>query len=228
MGNKNPQLVNDEIYHVILRSVGETVVFGDEKDFFRGIFSIYELNNKNPVNIWERRRERAVEKKKRGPTSLTMQERDMFVELFAFSFMPNHLHLILRQIKDDGISQFMQKVGTGYASYFNRKYNIAEKILGNKEGKVDQLFTINGKLLHTTNSFAFEKMLADGHIRTDSSKDGIYKTSGASFADGNFAKTITFQSLYDDQNTRSEDKKFNTQKYKDKVKDFVKYCILTT
>jgi len=123
MGNKNPQLVNDEIYHITLRAVGNTVIFDGEKDFFRGIFSIYELNNKNPVNIWERRRERSVEKKKRGPTSLTLQKRDMFVEVFVFSFMPNHLHLILRQIKDNGISQFMQKVGTGYASYFNRKYN---------------------------------------------------------------------------------------------------------
>lgn len=123
MGNKNPPLINDEIYHITLRAVGDTVVFIDEKDFFRGIFSIYELNNKNPVNIWERRRERAIEKKKRGSTSLTLQERDMFVEVFAFSFMPNHLHLMLKQLKDNGISQFMQKLGTGYASYFNRKYN---------------------------------------------------------------------------------------------------------
>jgi putative transposase len=37
--------------------------------------------------------------------------------------MPNHLHLILRQLKDNGISQFMQKVGTGFAVYFNKKYN---------------------------------------------------------------------------------------------------------
>lgn len=123
MGNKNPPLVNDEIYHIVLRSVGDTTVFDDEKDFFRGIFSIYELNNKNSVNIWERRRERAIEKKKLGPTSLTLQERNMFVEIFVFSFMPNHLHLILKQLRDNGISQFMQKVGTGYASYFNRKYN---------------------------------------------------------------------------------------------------------
>jgi putative transposase len=123
MGSKNPALVNDEVYHITLRAVGDTTIFDDEKDFFRGIFSIYELNNKKPVNIWERRRERAVEKKKLGPTSLTLQERDIFVEVLAFSFMPNHLHLILKQIKDNGISQFMQKVGTGYASYFNRKYN---------------------------------------------------------------------------------------------------------
>ena len=123
MSRQRPQLVNGEIYHIVSRAVGDTVIFDTEKDFYRGIFSIYEFNNDNPVNIWERRHDRAIEKKKLGPTSPTLQERDMFVEVLAFSFMPNHLHLLLRQLKDDGIVKFMQKVGTGYAVYFNKKYN---------------------------------------------------------------------------------------------------------
>ncbi len=122
MAYKRPPLVNDEIYHIVSRTVGDTVVFNVEEDFYRGIFSIYEFNNDNRVNIWERRRERAVEKKKLGPTSLTPKNRDMFVEVLTFSFMPNHVHLILRQLKDKGISKFMQKFGTGYANYFNEKY----------------------------------------------------------------------------------------------------------
>lgn len=122
MAYQRPLLVNDEIYHVVSRAVGETTVFEEEEDFYRGIFSIYEFNNDNRVNIWERRRERTAEKKKLGPTSLTLQDRDMFVEVLAFSFMPNHLHLILKQLKENGISKFMQKVGTGYANYFNEKY----------------------------------------------------------------------------------------------------------
>ena len=116
-------MVDNDYYHVITRTVGDTIVFKNEADFYRGIFSIYEFNNDNPVNIWERRKERSTEKKKRGPTSLTLQERDMFVEILAFSFMPNHLHLLLKQIKEKGISNFMKKFGTGFAMYFNRKYN---------------------------------------------------------------------------------------------------------
>lgn len=123
MANKNPPLVNDEIYHVISRTVGDTTVFDDEKNFFRGIFCIYEFNNSNTVNIWKRRKERAIEKKVLGPTSPTLQERELFVEILAFSFMPNHLHLILRQVKDNGITKFMQKIGTGFATYFNKKYD---------------------------------------------------------------------------------------------------------
>ena len=36
--------------------------------------------------------------------------------------MPNHFHLILEQLVENGIRAFMQKLGTGYAYYFNLKY----------------------------------------------------------------------------------------------------------
>lgn len=36
--------------------------------------------------------------------------------------MPNHFHLLLRQLVDGGISLFMRKLG-GYPLYFNKKYN---------------------------------------------------------------------------------------------------------
>jgi putative transposase len=122
MGYVRPQLVNDEIYHIVSRSVGDIAVFEDEKDFYRGVFSIYEFNHDNKVNIWKRRKERAVEKRLR-PTSPTLKKREKLVEIFAFSFMPNHLHLILKQLKNNGISEFMKKVNGGYAKYFNEKYS---------------------------------------------------------------------------------------------------------
>lgn len=115
-------MVNEELYHVILRTVGDTVVFEKTEDFYRGIFSIYEFNNSDSVNMWKRKNERAVEKKRRGRIAPTLQTRDMFVDIFAFSFMPNHLHLLLKQIKDNGITNFMKKLGTGFAMYFNKKY----------------------------------------------------------------------------------------------------------
>jgi putative transposase len=37
--------------------------------------------------------------------------------------MPNHYHLIIKQAIDGGITQFMQKLGTGYAMYFNKRWD---------------------------------------------------------------------------------------------------------
>ena len=125
-----PPLVNDEIYHVVSRAVGDTIVFVDESDFYRGIFSIYEFNNSKKVEIWERRRARNRFKKQKKESvgrrtshqSEYLDEREKLVEVLAFSFMPNHLHLILKQLKDNGITEFMKKVNGGYAKYFNQKY----------------------------------------------------------------------------------------------------------
>ena len=126
-----PALVNDEIYHVVSRAVGDTVVFVDESDFYRGIFSIYEFNNSNPVEIWKKRLARSRFKRHQKlieeggcPTSPQLDVREKLVEVLAFSFMPNHLHLIVKQLKNNGISEFMKKVNGGFAKYFNEKYKM--------------------------------------------------------------------------------------------------------
>jgi len=50
-------------------------------------------------------------------------KREKMVEVLAFALMPNHIHLLLRQLKDGGISDYMQKMGSGYANWFKEKYN---------------------------------------------------------------------------------------------------------
>lgn len=117
---KRPALVNDEIYHVVTRGVGDTLIFHDENDRYRGIFSLYEFNTTAPIEIRKRREHRRAVKA-RGE-QLSADNRDILVEIWAFCFMSNHIHLLLKQVKSDGISQFMRKLGAGYAAYFNQKY----------------------------------------------------------------------------------------------------------
>lgn len=117
---KRPQLVNGEIYHVVIRGVSDSLIFKDESDYYRGIFSLYEFNTTKPIEIREQRRKREIIKTSGGLSSDT---RELLVEILAFYFMPNHIHLLVRQLKEEGITQFMRKFGTGYATYFNTKYN---------------------------------------------------------------------------------------------------------
>lgn len=121
MPYRNQQLINNGIYHTVLRAVDDNLIFKNIDDYYRGIFSIYEFNNAKSVEILKRRQEIQVAKKKfgGGPPS---EIRERLVDVLAFCFMPNHLHLLLKQIKDNGITKFMSKVGTGYGGYFNRKY----------------------------------------------------------------------------------------------------------
>lgn len=114
---KRPSLVNYEIYHVVIRGVSDSVIFNNDEDRYRAIFSIYEFNTDEPVEISIQRR------KRRNKGEQFSDTRNLLVEILAFCFMPNHIHLLLRQIQDDGITKFMRKFGAGYATYFNKKYN---------------------------------------------------------------------------------------------------------
>lgn len=125
MPYRKEQFVNDGIYHIILRGLDDNLIFKDINDYYRGIFSIYEFNNVKPVEIKKRRQARRQEKKQEksgSPSSATLDKRDKLVEVYCFCFMPNHIHLLIRQLKDNGLIKFMRKVGTGYAKYFNGKY----------------------------------------------------------------------------------------------------------
>lgn len=127
MPYRKQQFVNDEIYHVVLRRIDDNLIFKDTNDYYRGIFSIYEFNTTKSITIRDRRKARAkiktlLKETSRGPSSV-VDERDQLVEIFTFCFMPNHIHLLLKQLKDEGITKFMRKLGTGYGGYFNRKYS---------------------------------------------------------------------------------------------------------
>ncbi|MEK7562443.1 MAG: transposase [Patescibacteria group bacterium] len=126
MPKRKEQFTTGETYHIVMRALDNNLIFKDINDYFRGIFSIYEFNNADSVEIWKRRRDRIVEKKREKSGDIgsppILDGRDKLVEILAFCFMPNHIHLILKQIKDGGISKFMQKTGIGLGKYFNRKY----------------------------------------------------------------------------------------------------------
>ena len=140
MPYREQEFANGEIYHLMFKGIDGNLLFKDINDYYRGIFSIYEFNNFNPVEISRRRAE--IKKIKKSlkeigggqsssfdssqprfqPQSLMEDKRDLMVEILCFCFMPNHLHLLVRQIKEGGIIKFMSKLGTGYGRYFNEKY----------------------------------------------------------------------------------------------------------
>ena len=106
----------EEIYHVYNRGVEKRKIFLDESDYARMTLLLYLCNSKTPVNI----REYLM----RGFTYESLWSLDIdkpVVEIGAWCFMPNHFHLLLRESRAGGISQFMLKVTTAYSMYFNRR-----------------------------------------------------------------------------------------------------------
>ncbi|MEK9130130.1 MAG: transposase [Patescibacteria group bacterium] len=113
----NRIFLNNNFYHIYNRGVDKRVIFQNQKDHYRFIHDLYEFNNKNPVlnYIQPMRKNINIE----NPTS---KKRKLLVDIMCFCLMPNHFHLILRQKVENGITEFMRKLGTGYTNYFNTEY----------------------------------------------------------------------------------------------------------
>jgi len=121
MARKRPQLANGEIYHIILRGIAGQNTFRREKDFLRYCYSLYRFNNKDVV-IRGLGESFFQGNTLADLTKLTKEKpRDLLIEILGFCLMPNHIHLLVRQLVDNGISLFFQKMG-GYSTYFNKKY----------------------------------------------------------------------------------------------------------
>lgn len=120
---KRPQFVNGEIYHIIIRGIAGQKVFLETKDYLRYLFSLHKFNDKKViVRDYSWREAIPVVLRDGFPVLIKKEESgEPLVEIFAFCLIPNHIHLLVRQITDNGISLFFQKMG-GYSSYFNKKH----------------------------------------------------------------------------------------------------------
>ena len=111
MPQKIVPLVCDESYHIFNRGVDKRDVFLDKEDYLRFYQSLYLFNTIEPVINFDSARVK----------SKNQVEQETLVEVVAYSLLPNHYHLILKQNFENGISEFMRRVSTGYTSYFNQK-----------------------------------------------------------------------------------------------------------
>ena len=121
-----PVFVDNRIYHIYNRGVEKRNVFLDKQDHFRFVHDLFEFNDEAPaINIYYKLpqlQSYEVELRKIGNKKEERQPRKLLVEILSFCLMPNHFHLLIKQKVDGGVIQFMQKLGTGYTNYFNKKY----------------------------------------------------------------------------------------------------------
>lgn len=100
-------------YHIYNRGVDKRHIFKDKEDFYRFIKCLYECNDISHI--------KNIRRKVLGQSKEMAKERVCLVDIICFCLMPNHFHLLLRQVVDNGISKFMQKLEASHAMYFNIK-----------------------------------------------------------------------------------------------------------
>lgn len=104
------EFVADTSYHTCNRGVERRLIFLDSQDY--NVF----LN---------RLRMMLIDRSELDDDELSRQPVKSFygeVELLAYCLMPNHFHLLLHQITDNGVAEFMRTLSTSYTMYFNKRY----------------------------------------------------------------------------------------------------------
>ena len=125
-----------ELFHVLNRGVDKRKIFLDEDDYFRGIHDLFEFNDTEPVNNLTYFLGKKSKNKDVGRPYIKRNSRKLLVKIHAFCLMPNHYHMILSPVIENGISLFMKKFNGGYAKYFNEKYERTGSLFEGKYKKI--------------------------------------------------------------------------------------------
>lgn len=99
-------LVSGEVYHIFNKSIADYKIFNQDSDFerMRELFKYYRWGIR-PVRF-----SRWKEVKEKDSYQNGIVEENKLVEIIAYCIMPTHIHLVLKQLKDRGISIFMSQL----------------------------------------------------------------------------------------------------------------------
>ena len=119
---RNIKIAPGEYYHIFNRGMSKQLIFQNNSDRARFLFLILYfqspvilLNISRPVKSFV----------KHSVFNTDKQEiiKNKFVELTSFCLMPNHFHLIVKEVEENGMARYMQRVLNSYTKYYNTKYN---------------------------------------------------------------------------------------------------------
>src|SRR3989338_11187530 len=120
MGYRKTILATDEIYHVYNRGVEKRPLFLTKWDYkqFLELINYYRFVN-CPVKYSFFK---LLSSEERNKTLRKLEDTsERWVDILAFCLMPNHIHFLLKQRKESGISKFMAKIQNSFSHFFNMK-----------------------------------------------------------------------------------------------------------
>lgn len=107
--------------HIVQRGAKGTNIVRDDTDRWRFLRLLRYLNDQNVPRNWDR--DITPEHIHAGferPDS--WPEQKPYVSILAYCLMDNHFHLLVQGKDERGISEFMQRLCTSMATFYNTKY----------------------------------------------------------------------------------------------------------
>ena len=122
---RREQLAPGEFFHIFNRGNNKQNIFVDERDRARLLFLIlYFQSQMNFYNIGRQISNYVKHRMFNIEDDIKKNiVKNRYVELINFVLMPNHFHLTLCELKNGGISKYMQRILNSYTKYFNTKHD---------------------------------------------------------------------------------------------------------
>ena len=146
-----------EFYHVYNRGVEKRVIFNTQPDKHRFSKLLYLCNGSEPFKF---------DQFKKGEEYF-FDRGEPIVDVCGYCLMNNHFHLLLREIKEGGISAFMHRLGLAYSSYFNK--------LNERKGV---LFENNFSARHASDDNYLQYLIAYIHLNPVKMIEAKWKEEG--------------------------------------------------
>lgn len=127
---KRYNIAPGEFLHVYNRGIEKSIIFFNDRDRMRFLFLMMILQIPETMKNIDRMFKDFVlnpELYIKNFYSIGLKKRQ--IELVNFCLMPNHFHLIIREMKEGGISKYMQRLQNSYTKYINTKYNRSGHLL---------------------------------------------------------------------------------------------------
>ena len=128
-------------YHVFTRGVEKRKIFLDHADRLRfKALLLHCLPNEQILSFSH------AQKLKRIP--MLTEEGGGLVDILCYCLMDNHIHLLLRENVDGGISLYMQRLLNSFAKYFNVRHDRTGALFGSRFKMVSVV--TDDQLLHVS------------------------------------------------------------------------------
>ncbi len=153
MSIRNTPFVSGEYYHIYNRGNGKHEIFLDDEDYDRFIKLLYVCNSEKKFVFRDSITDIGID-------AFDFEREEPLVSIISWVLMPNHFHIFLISHRSDlweedynPITEFMRKLSTAYAMYFNKKY-----------GRSGSLFEGKFKSKHVEQDSYFNYLFAYIHL----------------------------------------------------------------
>ena len=134
MSIKVEPFVVGDLIHAYNRGNKKEPIFSSKSDYWRFLRALRFFNDERDITEFAKCLGDLIKSKKEtlkgldpfsGRNTFEWQEewgeQKPLVEIVSYCLMPNHFHLLMKEISPGGISKFMKKLGAGYTIYRNMK-----------------------------------------------------------------------------------------------------------